>query len=130
MYSNWLYLAVAIVTEVMGTAVMRFALDSEPLLGYLIMFAMIGLSYYFLGLAVVRIPIGVAYAIWEGLGLSLVTVVGYFYFGESLSLPKVVGLAAIVGGVMLLKSGIHPPAAAVKSKRAPAPAGAFSAIRV
>ena len=69
------------------------------------MLVMIALSYIFLSFAVKRIALGVAYAIWEGLGILLITLFSVVLFDETLSAMKVVGLLTLVTGVALIKSG-------------------------
>ena len=66
---SWIYLLLAIGAEVIGTTSMKLAATHAPVAGLLLMYGMIGLSYFFLALAVKRVPVGVAYALWEGLSL-------------------------------------------------------------
>ncbi len=101
----YLYLLIAIVAEVIGTTSMKFAADHSPILGHALMYAMIGLSYGFLALAVKRVPLGVAYALWEGIGIVLIALVSAFFLGEHLSLDKALGLAVMIAGILLVKSG-------------------------
>ena len=63
------------------------------------------LSYFFLAQSVRRIAVGVAYAVWEGLGLTLLTVVGLTVFGESLSLQQLAGLVLAVVGIVCVTLG-------------------------
>lgn len=65
----------------------------------------LALSYFFLAQSVRRIAVGVAYAVWEGLGLTLLTVVGLTVFGESLSLQQLVGLVLAVVGIVCVTLG-------------------------
>ncbi|BBP84584.1 multidrug transporter subunit MdtJ [Pseudomonas sp. Pc102] len=102
---SWFYLLTAIFFEVVGTTSMKFATEYAPLLGYLAMYVLIGLSYFFLALAVKRVPVGVAYALWEGIGIVLITAVSVAWLGESLGLAKALGLAVIIVGILLIKFG-------------------------
>lgn len=102
---SWFYLLTAIFFEVVGTTSMKFATQYAPLLGYLAMYVLIGLSYFFLALAVKRVPVGVAYALWEGIGIVLITAVSVAWLGESLGLAKALGLAVMVVGILLIKFG-------------------------
>lgn len=102
---SWIYLLIAIVAEVIGTTSMKFAAEHSPVLGHALMYAMIGLSYGFLALAVKRVPLGVAYALWEGIGIVLITVVSVTWLGESIGLLKAVGLGVMIAGILLIKSG-------------------------
>ncbi|WP_271103548.1 SMR family transporter [Pseudomonas tohonis] len=102
---SWFYLLTAIFFEVVGTTSMKFATQYAPLLGYLAMYVLIGLSYFFLALAVKRVPVGVAYALWEGIGIVLITAVSVAWLGESLGLAKALGLAVMIVGILLIKFG-------------------------
>ncbi len=63
------------------------------------------LSYIFLAFAVKKIALGVAYALWEGIGILLITLFSVLLFDESLSLLKMAGLTTLVIGIVLIKSG-------------------------
>ncbi len=102
---SWIYLLTAIFFEVVGTTSMSFANENNPVLGHLLMYGLIGLSYFFLALAVKRVPVGVAYALWEGIGIVLITAVSVAWLGESLGLAKALGLGVMIVGILLIKSG-------------------------
>ena len=102
---SWIYLFIAITAEVIGTASMKFAATEHPILGHGVMYAMIGLSYFFLALAVKRVPVGVAYALWEGIGIVFITLISVTWLGESLGLLKAAGLGVMIAGILLIKSG-------------------------
>lgn len=76
-----------------------------PGAGLVLMFALIALSYYCLALAATGLPIGVAYAFWEGLGLTLITLVSVFLLGEAMNLQRFLALAAILAGALLIHHG-------------------------
>lgn len=76
-----------------------------PDAGLVAMFFMIGLSYYCLSLSVTGLPVGVAFAFWEGLGLTLITLVSVWAFGEAMNLPRFVALLAVLGGALLVHHG-------------------------
>ncbi|CAQ84534.1 MULTISPECIES: multidrug/spermidine efflux SMR transporter subunit MdtJ [Photorhabdus] len=101
----WLFLAMAIVTEVIGTLSMKHASVSGGSAGMAVMYIMIATSYILLAMAVKKVALGVAYALWEGVGILFITVFSVMWFDESLSLMKVGGLALLVTGIMLIKSG-------------------------
>lgn len=106
---SWIYLFAAIFCEVIGTSAMKFAGNHHaPWLGYLVMYAMIGLSYYFLALAVKKVPVGVAYALWEGIGIVLITCISVLWFGELVGLYKGLGLGLIIMGILMIKAGTKP----------------------
>lgn len=104
----WLFLLAAIVLEVGGTAIMK-STQSMPGWwvhgGYGLMLLCIGFSYYFLALSTQRLPVGVAFACWEGLGLTLITACSVVLLGESFSLTRFGALVAVLSGVMLIHHG-------------------------
>lgn len=106
---HWAYLALAIVLEVSGTITMKVAhLASSPVsteIALASMYVLIGVSYYFLALSVTRLPVGVAYAFWEGLGLTLITISSVLFLGETMTVTRFLALMAIVAGAALIHHG-------------------------
>ncbi|WP_052282524.1 multidrug/spermidine efflux SMR transporter subunit MdtJ [Kluyvera genomosp. 1] len=101
----WILLALAIVAEITGTLSMKWASVSDGNTGFILMLVMIALSYIFLSFAVKKIALGVAYALWEGIGILLITLFSVMLFDESLTIMKAAGLATLVAGIVLIKSG-------------------------
>ncbi|UBX48503.1 multidrug/spermidine efflux SMR transporter subunit MdtJ [Providencia alcalifaciens] len=101
----WIFLAFAIVTEVIGTLSMKHASVSGDFTGMAVMYVMIATSYILLAVAVKKVALGVAYAMWEGVGVLLITTFSVLWFGESLSPMKVGGLVFLITGIALIKSG-------------------------
>jgi small multidrug resistance pump len=96
------YLAIAIVAEVIGTTALKAA-DGFRVLGpSLVVVAAYGVSFYFLSLALRTIPIGLAYAIWSGIGIVLISLAGWFVYRQSLDGAAIVGMALIVAGVVVI----------------------------
>ncbi|MHA3902024.1 DMT family transporter [Castellaniella sp. WN] len=102
---SWLYLLAAVAVEVSGVTLMKRVADSGALAPLLFMYAMIGLSFCFLALAVRRLPIALAYAAWETLGLASVTFIGLRYFGEDLGPARALGMVVLLAGVILVSIG-------------------------
>ncbi|WP_427982776.1 SMR family transporter, partial [Agarivorans sp.] len=59
-------------------------------------------AFYFLSLVLKSVPVGVAYAIWSGLGIVLISIVGAVLFGQKLDLPAIIGMLLIVSGVFVM----------------------------
>lgn len=101
----WILLALAIAAEITGTLSMKWSSVSDDNLGYIFMLFMIALSYILLSFSVKKIALGVAYAMWEGIGILFITLFSVMLFDESISLLKIVGLTTLVVGIALIKSG-------------------------
>ncbi len=98
----WIYLAVAIVAEVIGTSFLKLSegfTRTGPSIGVILCYM---LAFYMLSLTLKTVPVGVAYAVWAGAGVALITLVGLIAFKQTLDLPAVVGIAMIVGGVLVI----------------------------
>ncbi|MFV9681697.1 DMT family transporter [Pseudomonas sp. NY15367] len=100
---GYLYLAIAIAAEVIATTSMK-AIDgfSKPL-PLLLVVGGYGIAFWMLTLVVRTIPVGVAYAIWAGLGIVLVSVAAMFIYQQKLDLPAVLGMGLIVSGVVVIQ---------------------------
>lgn len=101
----WVLLLLAIFSEIIGTLAMKWSSVDESGTGYLIMLVMIACSYIFLSFAVKKIALGVAYALWEGIGIVLITIFSVQMFDEPLSLMKIAGLTVLIVSIMLIKTG-------------------------
>lgn len=96
---TYLYLIGAIVFEVIGTSALQASeqfIRPKPLA---VTAAGYAASFYLLSLALRTLPVGIAYAIWSGLGIVLIALVGLVLFGQKLDAPAIAGLALIVAGV-------------------------------
>lgn len=106
---HWQALFGAIILEVCGTTIMKlsqsWAFHGGPFLGLAIMWCAIGLSYYLLAVSTTGIPVGVAYAFWEGFGLALVTLSSIFLLNEGITLKRLMGLGCVLGGAYLVHLG-------------------------
>ncbi|AXC83375.1 multidrug/spermidine efflux SMR transporter subunit MdtJ [Salmonella enterica subsp. salamae] len=110
----WILLALAIATEITGTLSMKWASVGNSNAGFILMLVMITLSYIFLSFAVKKIALGVAYALWEGIGILFITIFSVLLFDEALSTMKIAGLLTLVAGIVLIKSGTRKPGKPVK----------------
>ena len=98
----WIYLLIAILTEVVGTTLMKVSQGLTRLVPSVLMFVLYGISFVFMALALKKIEVSTAYAIWSGLGTALIAAIGIYWFQESVNLPKLAGIALVVIGVVLL----------------------------
>ncbi len=99
---HYLYLIIAIATEIIGTSFLKTAEGFTklwPTIGTLLSF---GICFYFLSLTIKFLPLNVTYATWAGLGLVLTTVVSVIVFKENVNLISIISIGLIVIGVVLL----------------------------
>ncbi|MFC3608435.1 DMT family transporter [Stutzerimonas tarimensis] len=99
----YLYLAIAILSEVIATASLKAVEGFSKPLPLLLVVAGYGLSFWMLSLVVRTLPVGIAYAIWAGLGIVLVSVAAAVLYGQRLDVPAMLGMALIVGGVVVIQ---------------------------
>ena len=101
--NNWVYLGLAIFSEVIATASLkstegftRFVPSVVVLIGYCS-------AFYFLSLTLDTIPIGVAYAVWSGVGVATITVVSYVLYDQKIDTTGIIGIGLIIAGVVVLR---------------------------
>lgn len=99
---NWLFLMIAIVGEVIATSALKSSEAFTKLVPSLIVITGYGTAFYFLSLALRTIPVGIAYAIWAGLGIVLVAAAGWLIYGQKLDTAGFFGIALIIAGVAVL----------------------------
>jgi small multidrug resistance pump len=99
----WLYLALGIVFEVLGTVCMKFAEGFTKLWPSVLVFVFYGLSLGLLVLVLEKFEVSIAYAIWASLGTALIAVIGILFFNEPVSVTKVVSILLIIAGILGLE---------------------------
>jgi small multidrug resistance pump len=106
---QWIYLVLAIMMEVAGTTCMKLSEGFTKTLPSAMLFVFYGMSFVLLTLALKRMDVSVAYAVWSGVGTALIALIGLYWFKEPLTALKVVSLALIVAGVVVLNlsGGAH-----------------------
>jgi len=95
-------LVAAIVFEVLGTSAMQAAQHFTRTVPTLTMVVCYAIAFYFLSWTLRYVPVGIAYAIWSGLGIVLISLVGWFMFRQALDTPALIGLALIIAGVLVI----------------------------
>jgi small multidrug resistance pump len=108
---HWIYLAIAIVAEVIATSALKASHEFTRLIPTIIVVTGYLTAFYFLTLSLRVIPVGVAYAIWAGLGIVLIAIISWILYGQKLDLPALVGMGLIISGVLVInlfsKTGGH-----------------------
>lgn len=100
--SHWIYLAIAIVAEVIGTSFLKSSEGMTRLAPSIAVTVSYVIAFYFLSLTLRTMPLGIAYAVWAGAGMALIALSGYVIFGQALDVPAIVGIALIVAGVVVI----------------------------
>lgn len=101
--SVWFLLSLAIVSEVIGTSALKLSDGFTKLWPSLVVLVGYGLAFYLLSLTLKQIPVGVAYAIWAGAGIALITLIGWVVFKQTLDLAGLLGISLIISGVVVLQ---------------------------
>ncbi|MCA0325738.1 MAG: multidrug efflux SMR transporter [Proteobacteria bacterium] len=100
--SPWLTLGAAVVAEVVATSALKASAGFTRLVPTLVVAVGYGLAFWLLSLTLRSIPVGVAYAVWSGIGTVLIALVGWLVFGQRLDAWAVLGMALIVAGVLVM----------------------------
>lgn len=101
--SKWIFLTLAIISEVIGTSFLKSTEGFTKLLPSMIVLVGYCAAFYFLSLTLDSIPIGMAYAIWSGVGIAAITVVSVVFFEQKLDFAAVIGMGLIIAGVVVLR---------------------------
>ena len=101
--SNWIYLGLAIFSEVLATSFLKSSEGFTKLWPSIIVLSGYMLAFYFLSLTLETIPIGIAYAIWSGVGVASITLVSVFAFDQKIDLSAIIGIGLIIIGVIVLR---------------------------
>jgi small multidrug resistance pump len=99
---SYLYLAIAIVGEVIGTAALKATEEFTRLVPSLIVIAGYATAFFFLNLTLRTIPVGIAYALWAGFGIVLISAVSWVVYRQTLDVPALLGIGLIVAGVVVI----------------------------
>ncbi|TCO72913.1 DMT family transporter [Rhodovulum euryhalinum] len=111
MPKSYLFLILAILAETIGTSALQASQQFTRLLPSVVVVVAYALSFYLLALVLRTIPVGIAYAIWSGLGIVFIALIGWWVFGQRIDLPAVLGMGMIVLGILVIhlfsKSAAH-----------------------
>lgn len=99
---EWGYLAVAIVAEVIATSALKASESFSRLAPSIVVVTGYALAFFMLSLTLRAIPVGVAYAIWSGVGIVLISLVGWIAFGQVLDAGAMIGMGLIIAGVVVI----------------------------
>ena len=101
--NNWVYLGLAIVSEVIATASLKSTEGFTRLVPSIVVLVGYSAAFYFLSLTLDTIPIGVAYAVWSGVGVATITLVSFLVYDQKIDAAGLLGIGLIVAGVVVLR---------------------------
>lgn len=100
--NKWLILGIAIVAETIATSALKSSEGFSRFWPSAIVVAGYGIAFYCLSLTLRVIPMGVTYAVWSGIGIALITLVGWLVYGQKLDAAALIGIALIIAGVIIM----------------------------
>lgn len=103
MSPGYIYLTIAIIAEVIATSALKASAEFTKLGPSLIVALGYSVAFYMLSLCLKDIPVGIAYAIWSGLGIVLITLIAWLLYGQKLDAPALLGLGLIIAGVATIQ---------------------------
>jgi len=102
--NKWLILGMAIAAETVATSAMKSSEGFTRLVPSVIVVIGYAIAFYFLSMTLKEIPVGIAYAIWSGVGIVLISLVGWIMYGQKLDAPALIGIALIISGVVVMNA--------------------------
>ena len=102
MPTHYILLIFAIITETIGTTALQASAQFSKFWPSVIVVVAYAASFYLMALALKIIPVGIAYAIWSGLGIVFIAIIGYGVFGQKLDMPAVLGMGMILAGILVI----------------------------
>lgn len=101
-FMKYLFLLIAIISEVIATSALKQANSFTRLGPSIIVVIGYGVAFYFLSLTLKSMPVGIAYAVWSGVGILLISAIGAIFYKQMLDLPAIIGLSFIIIGVIIV----------------------------
>jgi len=99
---KYLFLVAAVLSETIGTSALQASNQFTKFWPSVTVVISYALAFYFLSITLKYIPVGIAYALWAGLGIIFITIVGYVVFGQKLDSAAIVGLTMIILGIVVI----------------------------
>ena len=99
----YLALILAVAAETIGTTALQASQQFSKLVPSIIVVLAYGVAFYLLALSLRVIPVGVAYALWSGLGILFIAIIGFVVFGQKLDWPAILGMGMIVAGIAVMQ---------------------------
>ena len=103
MPTHYLYLLAAIVAETIGTSALQASQQFTRLWPSVLVITAYAISFYLLSLTLRHMPVGIMYAIWSGLGIVFIALIGWLVFRQHLDLPAILGIGLILSGIVVIQ---------------------------
>ena len=103
MPKHFLFLLFAVIAETIGTSALQASQQFTRIVPSILVIASYAISFYLLSLTLRYMPVGIMYAIWSGLGIVLIAIIGFFVFGQKLDIAAILGIALILGGILVIQ---------------------------
>lgn len=100
--NHWLALTIAIFAEVIGTTALKASNEFTRLIPSILVVAGYGTAFYFMSISMRALPVGIMYAIWSGMGIVLVSIIGWLVYKQTLDFPSLIGMGLIISGVIVI----------------------------
>jgi small multidrug resistance pump len=100
--NHWLAIALAIMAEVIATSALKASNEFTRLIPSLIVVVGYGIAFYFMTISLRVLPVGIMYAIWSGLGIVLISIIGWVVYKQALDVPAMIGMGLIISGVVVI----------------------------
>lgn len=100
--NKWIALGIAIAAETIATSALKSSEGFTRLLPSIVVVAGYAVSFYFLSITLKSLPVGIAYAVWSGMGIVLISLVSWLLYGQKLDGPALVGMTLIISGVVIM----------------------------
>lgn len=99
----YIYLVIAVIAETIGTSALQASAQFSKFWPSVIVVVGYSVAFYFLGLTLKFVPVGVAYALWSGLGIVFISIIGVLVFSQKLDLAAVAGMVLIIAGIAIIQ---------------------------
>lgn len=99
----YMILILAVAAETIGTTALQASQQFTRLWPSVLVVLAYAVSFYLLSMTLKIMPVGVVYALWSGLGIVLIAIIGFLVFGQKLDLPAILGIAMILGGILVIQ---------------------------
>ena len=100
---KWIYLIIAIITEVIATSALKESQGFSKIFPSVIVIVGYSLTFYFMSLTLKEMSVGITYAIWSGMGILLISLIGYFRYNQLLDSAAILGMSFIAIGIVILR---------------------------